>query len=536
MLLVVVCEYVTIVFIYLYIVIWGLDNDGCFISDSDSAVGSYDWFRSFVTSRHDVQKHIVNDLAEVRSKIVKENQFIFAPGNVTDKTKGRRLMLLLQQDLLPGMSGRILEAKGTRDADLPKPVSLPVKLLGWVLICGINLSLLFYIYLFAMNQTEVTQNAWFQSFLIWFFMDMVLVATLMVYITHFLIPSFIMQDVYKIRNKLLDTIDEYRNSMRSGDDEESSIVACKFNAADYFFASRRIALMYPHLLESKIVLNFTTPWPRQSYNHIKDVSKSYTSSFRVVGRSLGIIVLFIFSGFLNFPTNFQDVAMNAILTGLSGYAVVGIMQLYAISPLVAIAPVLFIAIMVHFLIFSDRTALENTVKLHEKGKKERLSQIQVIPKVSRHVTALLPRPSSRSVSPMPLAIILDEGSDKNGNSDDDEVDDELLNMQFESESGESVVNIAISTSSEGKSKSDSPLFLDMDLSSYSSVESVENFTNSDANSESGREDLDYRSYSEDSDNSVASWENESVSDASSDNFSFDDSFSNTDENGFNDKT
>jgi len=39
------------------------------------------------------------------------------------------------------------------------------------------------------------------------------------------------------------------------------------NAASYFFASNRMASRFSHLLESQVVLSFTTPWPRRIYGN-----------------------------------------------------------------------------------------------------------------------------------------------------------------------------------------------------------------------------------------------------------------------------
>ena len=327
-----------------------------------------------------VHGRVITDLQTVRRKTTGEiNQFFNVP-SIPDSAKGQRLMLLLQQDLLPGVSGQILEAKGKKDAAMvPVHVSIYAKMLAWLVVIGINFAMLFYVYLFSASQTSTTQDAWFQSFIIWFFMDVFLVASTLVYVSHFLIPSLTMRDVHKIRGRLLSAIENYKRSLEenkgSKGEMEKYSSTDEFNASRYLFVSTRIAQMYPHLRESQIVLKFATPWPRQSYVYSHDISKKYNSNTAIIGRSLGMVAMFFITTAIELPGGVQDMVSEITLTGVFGGVIVGLMDLYEFSPLMAFLPFIVVGILVHFIIYSDRTMLLKVVAESEKARLSRIAPI-----------------------------------------------------------------------------------------------------------------------------------------------------------------
>ena len=335
-----------------------------------AASGISSWFTKKKTN---VRSMVVTDLVSVREKVSHELLHIFGSPDVSDAAKGRRLMLLLQQDLLPGLNGKILESKSKRDYHLPLPVSSTAKALGWIVIIGINFSLLFYVYLFAMTQTGSAQEAWFGSFILWFIMDIFFVGTGMVYFIHFLIPSVTMKDIHKIRCKLLDTVEKYKKSLSGEADESNSPNPVLFNVANHLFVSTRVAKLYPHLRESQIILKFSSPWPRQSYNYdqIGETDESDNSMFAVVTRSLGIMMIFLLSGVFQ-SSYVEDIVTNVLVTGFTGFVFIWHIDLYNMSPLLAVAPFLFIAIVVHFFIYSDRNEMLQSL---QRTEKERLSRV-----------------------------------------------------------------------------------------------------------------------------------------------------------------
>ena len=83
--------------------IWGLDANGCFASNESNRknVGS-------------VAERVLMDLQNVHLSLSAEETRL-EDENETNKERGKRLLFLFQCDLLPGLSGKILESKGQRD-------------------------------------------------------------------------------------------------------------------------------------------------------------------------------------------------------------------------------------------------------------------------------------------------------------------------------------------------------------------------------------------------------------------------------------
>ena len=126
------------------------------------------------TDLYDIQKKLNQEVVDFHS-ILKNSR----------KEQEKRLIFLFQCDLLPGISGQILQSKGNRDFAKPRPIEWKYKCMGWITILIINASMLFYILLFALQQSDHNQNAWFRSFLLWILMDIVIVSSMIVVI-HYL--------------------------------------------------------------------------------------------------------------------------------------------------------------------------------------------------------------------------------------------------------------------------------------------------------------------------------------------------------------
>jgi hypothetical protein len=130
--------------------------------------------------------------------------------------------------------------------------------------------------LFAMEQTEDRQSAWFQSFVLWFCFDFVIASTGAVLVTHLLIPLYVMSDIRTIKRKVLGDIVSYREKQllarrkviaARGSVERPSAspigASIEFNAARYLFTSWRVAALFPELPESQLILQFETPWKEE---------------------------------------------------------------------------------------------------------------------------------------------------------------------------------------------------------------------------------------------------------------------------------
>ena len=232
----------------------------------------------------------------------------------TEAVKGKRLLYLFQKDLMPGLSGAILDSKKKReDGKKTKAYSTPVKALASAAIFGMNICMLFYIYLFSLRQTDSNQEAWFKSFLIWLFIDAVLASTVVVLVSHVLMPMLIMGDVIMIRDRLITAINDYKDTIRnkrrnfyadgsedSDEDEEFSL-----NAAKYLFVSYRMAGRYPDLRESKIISRFSCQVPHKSYSQQRDSSLTYSRRYTSFGQSLGMVLISVFGSYCHLNVNLQ---------------------------------------------------------------------------------------------------------------------------------------------------------------------------------------------------------------------------------------
>jgi hypothetical protein len=300
-----------------------------------------------------VRDLVVADLKELHIKEKLEIDILNSCGSA--RAKGRRMLHLFQCDLLPGVSGKILESKSNRDNKTYNAVSKRMKILGYLVVSLCNAGMIFYIFLFALLQSADRQNAWFESFLIWIAIEILFVSTTMVILTHIIMPMIIMKDITKIKQKLTDNISAYRESVSK--DERNNGGEDSFNAADYLFVSTRIAKSkeygFAKLKESQIIAQFSTPWPRQSYQHVKDVSKTYSKKFTAFTRSFSAVIMFLIGGLLNFPPAIQDMIIQMASTATIGYGILIHLTLYNIFPVLVIVPLIVVIVIVHFYVRSN---------------------------------------------------------------------------------------------------------------------------------------------------------------------------------------
>lgn len=324
---------------------------------------------------------------ETLEKEVREEEERMKKEITTEKERGKRLLFLFQKDLMPGLNGMILESKDKRDEIVLKGTSRSAKSLAWLFLATINLGMLFYVLLFALNQDTHRQRAWSQSFGLWLVVEVMLVSTLSVLIMNVLIPSFLMKDVGNIKKKLVtNVINFYKEMAKNSDDSkagEDKVEKNKvFNAAEYLFVSNRIAKGYSDLKLAKMILSFQTPWPKQSYQHMSDVSKKYDRKFSTITRSLSIVILFFLSSLLSVPISVQDMIIHMTSTVTLGYTVLFHLQLYKIFPVLVIIPTIFIGLIIHFMLRANRAKkkqeelnLLNEIK--EINDKDKLSLVAV---------------------------------------------------------------------------------------------------------------------------------------------------------------
>jgi hypothetical protein len=356
--------------------VWGLDETGHFKADAE--IKSRIWCADYVlaalrsdssgSTHGSVAQRVLQDLTNVHTALLAEEEHC-TETRLSAKEKGKRLMYLFQCDLLPGVSGKILEAKANRDNIRAHQVSWGYKCAGWVFVLFLNLAMITYILLFALNQTTHRQGAWALSFVLWLVVEVFLVSSLTVLFTHVLVPSLIMKDVNKIKAKLIDSIRTFNANMKKqnktngnglydgqsdSDNEESK----PFTSTDFLFLSSRLAKRWSDLREAKIIAQFRTPWPKQSYQRESDVSGMYSKKFSALSRSASILAIFFLSNLLQVPPSLQDMLVQMVTTSAIGYTIVIHIDLYKIFPVLVVVPLLLLCTVVHFFVRSRSAAVK----------------------------------------------------------------------------------------------------------------------------------------------------------------------------------
>jgi hypothetical protein len=330
---------------------------------------------------------VYNDLLEIENifhleyKRFQRNQLLY------QNNMNYRLLYLFQKDLLPGISGEILENKNIRDdhnrMNNNKHFSMKIKMVTWLFLLFLNIGMLFYVFLFAIYQDNDKQEAWIRSFGMWLVSDIVIINTITVITMNIMLPSLIMKDVQLIKKKLINSLLEYydkihkeeeqynnRKKMKHKDSDSSGVNGVEnnnvttiitpnnsdnntfytsFNAAEYLFLSHRLAKQFKYLKVSKIIVSYNTIWPKQSYQHVDTLNNTYNTKYNSLITSVTMIILFFISNLIIIPISIQDIIIHVITSMLAGYAFLIHIQLYYIYPILIVLPTIVIGIFIHFL-------------------------------------------------------------------------------------------------------------------------------------------------------------------------------------------
>ena len=369
--------------------VWGLSDD----------IDSLEWnklLRSVYEVLQKMKKFLISRLTKTKSgssevillenlkrvhEATRREMSFFDSSMVSEARKNRRLIFLFVKDLLGSANGKILESKERRDNRRAPAVSFKTKVFVWGIILLTLGGMLFYVYLFAMRQTASRQSSWFKTFMIWLLFELLLVSSAVVLVTHVLIPSFVLSDLNKVREKVIADIRAYRKSidshlhekkyslLESGEvcnvhtarEQEQSYVEevtanQDFNAAKYLFVSNHVARAFPKLPISGSVLSYSTQWPQQSMTSEKRLSDNYNAKFNFILQSASRIGYFFLLGVIQFPEPVQDCIVELVSTSGLGYFVIFLVSLYQISPLIVLVPVVLIVMSIHFIIASSKSS------------------------------------------------------------------------------------------------------------------------------------------------------------------------------------
>ena len=301
-------------------------------------------------------------------------------------------------------SGQILDAKDRRDREKRRQVTATAKIAASVGLFLLASWLLLYIYLFAMRQTESRQSAWFQSFVVWLLFEIFFVSSMLVFVQQIFIPMLTMKDVQRVKRRVVNDIVSFKEKTKtraasvfagrrgSSQRKESLQANGKLNAAKYFYASYRIAKLYPNVNESAMVASFSTPYPKKSLTRQeKGMSKVYGRKFRFIGQSFSRVGLYLIVYLVEMPPPVQDAITQVVLSSGLGYAFVYMVKLYEVSPLLVLVPVTLFFIIVHVITFSSsHSELRN-----DSERRALATQSSVLP-------------GSKQVLPIPQSITVED--------------------------------------------------------------------------------------------------------------------------------
>ena len=217
-----------------------MGSEAEFIRSSWSISTPPSWYQ--IEDRVDIL--VGQDINYCRETAINEMEVLeFSPvGSAEERVS--RLLFLLQRDVLASyIGGMIMEKKALRDAFFDNHLDLPsyaLKFAGarltpnMLFCCGFGVLFLFiimfiYVLYFALvGEAEERQIAWLYSFLIWVVLDVLLVSTFEVLVTHLALPYLVMRDLKKVREEMRCLLDKYQqwvtdeyNKYQSGKEEPS---------------------------------------------------------------------------------------------------------------------------------------------------------------------------------------------------------------------------------------------------------------------------------------------------------------------------
>jgi hypothetical protein len=328
------------------------------------------------------------ELGNIRNTISRELEIYFNNPVVEEDVKRKRLTYLFVKDLLDGVNGMILDQKDQRDhydAMIPS-VSFSSKVLAGATLFISSMGMLYYVFLFAMNQSTHRQTAWFSSFQIWLFFEIFIVSTGLVFVEHILIPLWCLKDLQRVKEKIVtdillfqkkiksstasstsasasvmtNTIGGSRGAVRSGASAggEDSV---RFNAAEYLYPSHRIASLFSQFQESKVILQYQTIWPKRSFQiggaggsggsgGGAGIKKKYDKRFEFLTKTLTRVAIFSITSVIHLPPSFQDLGIQIFLFTSFGFLVKFHLQLFEIHPVLVLFPTLCVGIVLYVML------------------------------------------------------------------------------------------------------------------------------------------------------------------------------------------
>ena len=420
---------------------WGLASSGLFVK-AEQADSYAQWLqlRLVQPDRAHVQKQVLLGILRAQKLEKLEVEYI-KQAFPSEAEIGKTLLFYLHCDLLPGLSGRVLENKGWRDRERAVPVGWQLKLLCWIAILALNVWCMYYVIAFAVEQSSPRRSAWFKSFMLYLVLDCAGLSSAHVAVTHYAVPSVAMRKVAAVKEFLVrryQTIEievlKRRNAkalaqnavrpFQSGTDMEAggeaTVTSARrpahwFNAADFLYVSQRLSRHVPALAEAHIVelcaetqntrqavlkeamahVPSTKPKPPRAQPRYTGavIQSAVTTCAGAVAWCIYLVqlsfrLLFVLMRpFLvvavTFPEPLQDLLLELCAVVLLGYILLLHIMLYEFYPLVAFLPVFVIGTVAHFYFTSGNAATQTKLTrlkadtLRVKAEQRRLEELRL---------------------------------------------------------------------------------------------------------------------------------------------------------------
>ena len=207
----------------------------------------------------------------------------FRDVSISQKEKNDRLTYLYVKDMLDHLDGKILNMKVMRETELNgtnKSKSIIIKIIGWIIYLLLTSGMLFYVYLFAVQQSKSTQYSWVLTFCMWIVFDIACVCPGVVYLIHIYLPSLTIKNLNQVKSK----VSEYLQTLNISR-EATSVFLTKseyFNAAKYFYVSNMLSRQFVDLPASHFIQRYTTYWPKLEKQPSNDSKSNKFSRYFIV--------------------------------------------------------------------------------------------------------------------------------------------------------------------------------------------------------------------------------------------------------------
>jgi hypothetical protein len=145
-----------------------------------------------------------------------------------------------------------------------------------------------------------------------------------------------------------------------------------FNAAKYLFRSWRVASLFPEIPESRLVLQFSTPWPQKKFGKEEGkVAQEYEDDAILTAASR--ILLYFLTSLLHYSSLVQDIFIQTVCNGGLGSLCVLLLRLWNVYPWLAVVAVVVLLLCVYGL---GKFSLSSLVKKLEDEQDAAASRLE----------------------------------------------------------------------------------------------------------------------------------------------------------------